>query len=83
MYRKVENLNEALYRAAAFDVTGHKISATLSDILRFAHKTARQENSKFYSDLRNVSSLELTKYYCINCHCSAVTMTIKLSSCGT
>jgi len=50
-------------------------------IERLCHKTsARQESSKFYSDLRNASSLELTKYYCINCHCSTVTMPIKLSS---
>ena len=31
------------YRAAAFDVTGRKTFATLSVILRFAHKIARQE----------------------------------------
>ena len=31
------------HRAAAFDVTGRKTSATLSVIFRFAHKTARQE----------------------------------------
>ena len=68
------------YRAAAFDVTGRKTSATLSVIFCFAHQTARQESSKFYSDLRNASSLALTKYYCINCRCSAVTMPIKLSS---
>jgi len=66
-----------MYRAAAFDVTGRKTSATLSDILRFTHKTARQETSKFYSDLRNASSLELTKYYSL---CSAVAMSTKLSS---
>ena len=51
-----------------------------SVLIRFTHKTARQESSKFYCDLRNASSLALTKYYCINCHCSAVTMPIKLSS---
>jgi len=68
------------YRAAAFDVKGRKTSATLSVIFRFACKTARQESSKFYSDLRNASSLALTKYYCINFHCSTVTMPIKLSS---
>ena len=67
-------------RAAAFNVTGRKTSATLSVLFRFAHKSARQESSKFYSDLRNASSLSLTKYYCINCHCSTVTMLIKLSS---
>ena len=77
------SLTEIMYRAAAFDVTGRKTSATLSNILRFAHKTARQESSKFYSDLRNASSLALTKYYCINCCCSAVTMPIKLSSYAT
>ena len=67
-------------RAAAFEVTGRKTPATLSVLFLFAHKTVRQESSKFYSDLRNASSLALTKYYCINCHCSAVTMPIKLSS---
>jgi len=67
-------------RVAAFDVAGCKTSATLSVIFRFAHKTASQESSKFYSDLRNASSLALTKYYCINFRCSAVTMLIKLSS---
>jgi len=71
------------HRAAAFDVTDRKTFATLSVILRFAHKTARQESSKFYSDLRNASSLEPTKYYCINCRCSAVAMPIKLSSYAT
>jgi len=76
-------LSSIVYRAAAFDVAGCKTSATLSVIFRFTHKTARQESSKFYSDLRNASSLELTKYYCINCHCSTVTMPIKLSSYGT
>ena len=45
-----------------FDVTGRKTSATLSILFRFAHKTARQEGSKFYSDLRNASSLAPTKY---------------------
>jgi len=68
------------YRAAVFDITGRKTSATLSVLFRFAHKNAGQEGSKFYSDLRNASSLAPTKYYCINCHCSAVTMPIKLSS---
>ena len=51
-----------------------------SVLFRFTHKTARQESSKFYGDLRNASSLALTKYYCINCCCSEVTMPIKLSS---
>ena len=32
-------------------------------IFCFTHKNARQESSKFYSDLRNASSLELTEYY--------------------
>jgi len=27
--------------------------------------------------------LDLTKYYCVDCHCSTVTMSIKLSSCAT
>ena len=40
----------------------------------------KKESSEFYSDLRNASSLELTKYYCINCRCSAVNMPVKLSS---
>ena len=60
-----------------------KTSATLSNTLHFAHKIAKQESSKFYNDLRNASSLELTKYYCINCRCSAVAMPIKLSSYAT
>jgi len=63
-----------------FDVTGRKTSATLSDTFRFAHKTARQESSKFYSDLRNAGSLALSKYYRANFCCSTVTMVIKLSS---
>jgi len=40
-------------------------------------------SGKFYSELGNRSSLELTKYYCINCCCSTVTIPIKLSSCVT
>jgi len=68
------------YRAAAFDVTGRKAFTTLSVLFCFAHKSERQESSKFYSDLRNASSLALTKYYCFNCHCSTVTMPIKQSS---
>jgi len=40
----VYSKQSSIYRAAAFEVTGRKISATLSDILRFAHKTARQES---------------------------------------
>ena len=51
-----------------------------SVLFRFTHKTARQESSTFYSDLRNASSLALTKYYCINFRCSAATMPIKLSN---
>jgi len=43
-------------RVPAFDVTGRKASETLSNIVRFAHKTAVQESSKFYSDVRNASS---------------------------
>ena len=64
-----------LYRAAVFDVTGCKTSATLSVICRFAHNTARQESSKFYSDLRNASSQVLLYQRSL----SAVTMPIKLS----
>ena len=48
-------------------------------IFCFICKNARQESSKFYSVLRNAKSLELTKYYCVNCHHSAVTMLIKQS----
>jgi len=77
------DITSITYRAAAFDVTGCKTSATPSDILCFAQKTVRQESSKFYSDLRNASSLEFTKYYCTNCRCSAVAMPIKLSSYAT
>ena len=68
------------YRAAAFDVTGRKTTETSSVIFRFSHKTAWQESSDFYSDLRNASRSELTKYYCVNYHCSAVTMPIRSSS---
>ena len=45
-----------LYRAAVFGVTGCKSSVRLSVIFHFVHKNARQENSKFYSNLRNASS---------------------------
>ena len=38
-----DSTSTILYRAAVFDVTGRKTSATLSVILHFAHKTARQE----------------------------------------
>ena len=68
------------YRVAVFDVTGRKTSETLSVIFHFTHKTAGQESGKFYSDLRNASSLALTKYHCVNCRCSTVTRPIKLSS---
>ena len=71
------------YRAAAFDVTGRKTTETSSVIFRFSHKTAWQESSNFYSDLRNASRSELTKYYCVNYHCSAVTMPIRSSSYAT
>ena len=71
------------YRVAAFDVTGRKTTETPSVILRFSHKTAWQESSNFYSDLRNANSSELTKYYCVNCRCSAVTMPIRSSSYAT
>ena len=54
-----------------------------SVMFRFFHKTAWQESSNFYSDLRNASSSELTKYYCVNCCCSAVTMPIRSSSYAT
>ena len=32
------------------------------------------KSGKFYYDLRNARSLELTRYYCVNCHWSMVTM---------
>ena len=70
-------------RAAVFDVTGRKTTETPSVIFRFFHKTAWQESSNFYSDLRNTSSSELTKYYYVNCCCSAVTMPIRSSSYAT
>ena len=75
--------SDSIHRVAAFDVTGCKTSATLSVIFQFIHKAAWQESSKFYSDLRNASSLELTKYYCVSCCSSTVTMLIKLSSYAT
>ena len=52
-----------------------------SVISHFVRMNANQESGKFYSDLRNTSSLELTQYYCVNCHCIAVTVPIKLNSC--
>ena len=64
-----------------FDVTGCKIPSVPSVL--FARLHARQESSRFYSDVRNASSLELAKYYCVNCCCSTVTMPIKLSSYAT
>jgi len=36
----------------------------------------RYHGSPLYSDLRSTSSLEHTKYQCIDCHCSAVTMPV-------
>ena len=76
-----------------FDVIGCKTSVTPSVIFRFIRRNAWQESSKFYSDLRRASSLELTRYYCVNCHYNQelalplisscyniVTMPIKLSS---
>ena len=67
-------------RAAAFDVTGCKTSTIPFVIFCSICKNAGQEREKFYSDLRIASSLELMKYYCINCRCNAVAMPIKLSS---
>ena len=64
-------------RAVALDVTGRKTTETPSVILRFFHKNAWQESSNLYSD---ASSSELTKYYCVNCRCSAFTMPIRSSS---
>ena len=37
-------------------------------------KVSATRSGKFYSDLRNARSLELTRYYCVNCHWSMVTM---------
>jgi len=48
-------------RKAAYDFTGHRTSTTASSIFCFICKNAKQESSKFYNDLRNASSLELTK----------------------
>ena len=70
-------------RAAAFDVTGCKTTEKPSDIFRFFHKTAWQGSSNFYSDIRNTSSSECTKYYCVNCRCSTVTMPIRSDSYAT
>ena len=56
------------YRAAACDVTGCETSATS---LLYSISFIRLHGKK---------ALELTKYYSINCHCSTVTMLIKLSS---
>ena len=77
-------LRKVHYRAAAFDIIGRKAAKTPSVIIiPFLHKTAWQESSNFYSDLRNSSSSELTMYYCVNCCCNAVTMPIRLSSYAT
>ena len=48
-------------RLAVFVVTSRKTTETPSVIFRFSHKSAGQERSNFYGDLRNASSLELTK----------------------
>ena len=63
----------ATYRAAAFDVTGRKTSATLSAIFRFAHKTARQEvvsstviletQAAWHLPSTNVSTFAVTSYH--------------------
>ena len=50
--------------------------------LYFFHKTAWQESSDFYSDLRNERSSDLQSTT-VNCHCSAVTMPIRSSSYAT
>ena len=42
-----------------FDVTGCKTSAMPSVIICFVCKNARQETSKFYSDLRNASNFQV------------------------
>ena len=70
-------------RVLESDVTCRKTTETPSVILRFFHKSVWQESSNFYSDLRNASSSELTKYYCVNCRCSAVTKPIRSSSYAT
>ena len=35
---------------------------------------------KIVSSIKEANCLELAKYSCVNCHCSAVTMPIKLDS---
>ena len=39
--------------------------------LSFLRMQGKKVASKFYSDLRNASSLELTTYYCVSCSCSS------------
>ena len=55
-----------------------------SVIFRFVRKHSWKESSKFYSDLRNASSLKLTQYYCVTMPISLVPdsllMRIRLSS---
>jgi len=60
------------YRVMALRLIQHSLLYSISFI------RLQGKRSKFYSDLRNASSLELTKYYCV-----AVTMPIELSSYAT
>ena len=71
------HLTSCEYRAAVFDVTSCKTTETLPtySFIRL--------HGNFYSDLTYASSLELTKYYWVNCPCSAVAMPIRLSSYAT
>lgn len=39
-----------------------------------------RQGKKILSSIKEANSLELAKYYCVNCRCSAVTMPIKLDS---
>jgi len=62
------------YRAAAFDITGCN-HPPLHPVLSIG-----MHGKKVVQCLRTANSLELTKYYCVNCCCIAVTMPIKLNS---
>ena len=65
------------YKAAAFDATKRKMSTIPSVLFHFLRMNTGQ---KIVSSIKEANCLELAKYSCVNCHCSAVTMPIKLDS---
>jgi len=68
-------LSQCCYRAAAFDVTGHKHP---QHPLLWYVLFIRIQGKKVVSS--TVILEAQAAYYCVCCHCSAVTMPIKLSS---